>query len=357
LALTNVEIDPPKADEGTLQASTLTFDIENVSDARTPVSLELRRSGEAEAVSKVGLHASDAEGTPVNASRREHHPERTAFEFTPESSPAGDRISVTATQGIRYPAVDSVATETVRVRVSDDSDGEASETLRVTIRNADENGGTSERTSGRDRRSDQTIGLNDFSPRRPGLDEMIPDLREGGYVLYFRHAKTGSGKDQFVTSPDESRAVDIVTREPFDFTDCARQRNLSVAGRRQSMKVGEAVERLDIPVGSVLASSLCRCVDTAELMFGRVEPIDALNYALGNGGDALRLTTTPPESGTNKALVAHSLDTVGLSETMAYGSNISEGSMMVIDPVPALEDAVVRFITSDELIEYAQDYG
>ncbi len=71
----------------------------------------------------------------------------------------------------------------------------------------------------------------------------------------FRHTATDWGED------DE---------HPVDLSDCDTQRNLSATGRRQARAIGEAIERLDIPIGRVLSSPFCRAVDTARLAFGRV---------------------------------------------------------------------------------------
>ena len=83
--------------------------------------------------------------------------------------------------------------------------------------------------------------------------ELVDALRDGGHVLYLRHAET----------PEDG------TDQPGSIGDCSRQRLLTDAGRADARAIGEAVRALGVPVGAVLASPYCRTVETAELAFGR----------------------------------------------------------------------------------------
>ncbi len=84
--------------------------------------------------------------------------------------------------------------------------------------------------------------------------EVLAALREGGYVLFLRHASTDF-------SQDDSRMT--------SFEDCAAQRNLTDQGRAEARALGEHIRRLKIPIGEVLASPFCRTMETARLAFGR----------------------------------------------------------------------------------------
>src|SRR5215470_6602783 len=92
--------------------------------------------------------------------------------------------------------------------------------------------------------------------REPGAQELLAALRHGGFVLYFRHAAT-----------DFSQNDEKMKR----FEDCADQRNLVDQGRADARAAGAAIRELKIPVERVLASPFCRTVETAQLLFGRVE--------------------------------------------------------------------------------------
>lgn len=156
--------------------------------------------------------------------------------------------------------------------------------------------------------------------------ELVRALAEGGHVIYFRHAPTDwSGHDN--------------VRADGDWTSCdpERMRQLSDEGRQIARKVGRALRRLDVPVGSVHSSPYCRCVQTAELLnLGPVETTrDILNaraaeYVGGRG--ALRTSArhrlgTPPPDGTNTVLVAH-----GNVFLLAAGERPPEAGAAVVRP-------------------------
>jgi len=79
-------------------------------------------------------------------------------------------------------------------------------------------------------------------------------LRAGGCVVLMRHAVTVAG----VGDPPG-----------FRLDDCSSQRNLSEAGRQQARALGEAFQRERVQLAEVRSSAWCRCVDTAQLAFGR----------------------------------------------------------------------------------------
>jgi len=126
--------------------------------------------------------------------------------------------------------------------------------------------------------------------------QLLAELLNGGYILYFRHAATDfSRNDERMKS----------------FEDCAHQRNLTDRGRSDARAAAAAIRRLGIPVERVLASPFCRTVETAQLLFGRAEkmqevrggpsaPAGSERYA------ALRkILATPVPAGTNLAVVGH----------------------------------------------------
>src|SRR5260221_1435979 len=102
---------------------------------------------------------------------------------------------------------------------------------------------------------------------------LLAKLREGGYVLYMRHTST-----DFSQNDTNSRS----------FEDCANQRNLTDKGRNEARAVGEHIKRLGIPVGTVLASPLCRTMETARLAFGKTQPMPAVTRGPARPDDARR---------------------------------------------------------------------
>jgi phosphohistidine phosphatase SixA len=89
-------------------------------------------------------------------------------------------------------------------------------------------------------------------------------LKGGGQVVLVRHALTTPG-----TGDPEGMKLD----------DCATQRNLSDEGRAHARRLGEAFRARAVPVGQVLSSPWCRCIETARLAFGQAPGIAP---ALGN---------------------------------------------------------------------------
>lgn len=160
--------------------------------------------------------------------------------------------------------------------------------------------------------------------------ELLAALRGGGFVLYFRHADTD-------WKQNDTRGMNL--------EDCAAQRNLSDRGRENARAIGAAIRALAIPIGSVLASPLCRTVETAMLAFGVAEK----SMAVREGGplppgspgryEALRvLLSTPVAPGTNSILVGHAYPYYSL----VGGQYLEEGEADVVRPRGADFEVVAR---------------
>src|SRR5262245_12751612 len=175
----------------------------------------------------------------------------------------------------------------------------------------------------------------DASAQRPAAvplrgAELLTALRGGGYILYFRHADTDhSQNDQRMTSID----------------DCSTQRNLTDRGRDHARAIGESIRSLGVPIGSVLASPMCRTVETATLAFGRAEKSMAVREAgpLPPGDPArfaaLRaLLSAPVAPGTNTAVVGHAYPYY----TLVGGQYLSEGQADVVRPTGSGFEVVAR---------------
>ena len=159
-------------------------------------------------------------------------------------------------------------------------------------------------------------------------------LRGGGHVILMRHAAT----DRTLGDPPG-----------FRLEDCATQRNLIEEGRAQARRLADVLRSRAIPIGRVLSSQWCRCLETARLAFGRAEPWPALN---GGPRDADRvaarvrelrgLLATPP-SGGNLALVTH-----GFNIRDATGEMPVEGGLIVFTPLGGDRFAIAgRLVPSD----------
>ncbi len=90
------------------------------------------------------------------------------------------------------------------------------------------------------------------STARPQDPSTWNTLRGGGHVLLIRHARAPGTFD-----PPE-----------FKLGDCSTQRNLNDEGREQARRLGNFVRAMQVPIGRVLSSEWCRCIETAQLAFG-----------------------------------------------------------------------------------------
>lgn len=178
---------------------------------------------------------------------------------------------------------------------------------------------------------------------KPVSAATIEALKAGGHVIFFRHAATDHSK---------------IDTDTVNLQNCATQRPLSDLGRRQSAAFGEAFRRIGIPVGAVLASPYCRCIDTAQLAFGRVTVSQDLVFALNTGRErsaalaaALRamLATVPGPEG-NTVISGH---TANLIEATSLWIK-PEGAAMIFRPDGRGGFAHVGTVMPDEWMALAK---
>jgi broad specificity phosphatase PhoE len=156
-------------------------------------------------------------------------------------------------------------------------------------------------------------------PLAAGADEKLWSLlKKGGQVVLIRHAVTDPG----VGDPPG-----------FRLEDCTTQRNLSDAGRREARRLGTAIWHRAIPVGRVLSSRWCRCLETATLAFGGSQSSPTLDNLFGFEGNRERqlaafraLVASAPAKG-NLILVTHG------STTMAFtGVRPATTELVIVTP-------------------------
>ena len=167
--------------------------------------------------------------------------------------------------------------------------------------------------------------------------ELVAALKQGGHVLFLRHASRDGKADPRPVGP----------------TDCARQSQLSDEGREEARRLGAAFRRLGIPVGSVFSSQYCRCTDTAEFAFGRFITDPGLNafYRVGLPQEEVerrvaalrRLVSTAPPAGQNVVVVGHGWHYV----TLTGRGNLATAEAAVFMPTGSGYREVGRLTLAD----------
>jgi broad specificity phosphatase PhoE len=110
-------------------------------------------------------------------------------------------------------------------------------------------------------------------------EDLVNLLRQGGYVLVMRHA----------SSPREAP-----TKEQANPDNLKLERQLDEPGRRGSAAMGDALRRLQIPIGSVLTSPTYRAIETVKLAgLDRPQAVSEL----GDGGQSMQVSRRPRHRG------------------------------------------------------------
>lgn len=145
-------------------------------------------------------------------------------------------------------------------------------------------------------------------------DDPAALLRRGGCVLLIRHAQTEPG-----------------TGDPpgFKLTVCSTQRNLSAAGRQSAVRMGQWFKDRRLQPQAVLSSAWCRCIDTANLAFGKSELWAPLNSVFGDRlplpdqTAALRQALAQLPAGQFQVWVSHQTNVTALvGQFMAMGEGV-----------------------------------
>lgn len=159
--------------------------------------------------------------------------------------------------------------------------------------------------------------------------ELLAALRQGGYVIYFRHTSTDFSRDDVRSKSDD---------------DCENQRPLTDKGRDEARQIGAAIRELKIPVGQVLASPRCRTMETAMLAFGKPEPSSEVRAGPSAPDSADRyaplraLLSTPVKPGANVVIASHG----NPFYATAGAPYLAEGEAAVVRPLGKDFEIVAR---------------
>jgi phosphohistidine phosphatase SixA len=164
---------------------------------------------------------------------------------------------------------------------------------------------------------------------------LVEALKDGGHVLVMRHT----------SSPRE--LPDAATVNPDNVNG---ERQLDEKGRRDATAIGEALRRLQIPVGQVLSSPAYRALETARLAgFDEVTVQqelgnDDMEASTAQNAEWLRVqAANAPQQG-NLLLITHGPNLNAAFAQAAAG--MEEGDMLVLNPRSRPGPEVVGIIKS-----------
>jgi len=184
--------------------------------------------------------------------------------------------------------------------------------------------------------SDSTVADSARTTRRefPHPDTTLAQrLRSGGYVIVFRHSITDMAQ----------RDSDVE-----NFEDRSAQRNLNKEGEAQAARIGKAIAELRIPIGTVLSSPMWRCRDTAQIAFGRHQPVPEL-FRRGPEYRAKRLVLlgTKPEEGKDMVLVTHQDLLIPIISGLRR-DQLKEGDAFIVKPLGEGAFDIVAQVTPED---------
>lgn len=145
-------------------------------------------------------------------------------------------------------------------------------------------------------------------------DDPVALLRRGGCVLMLRHAQTELG---------------IGDPPGFNLEVCSTQRNLSASGKQGAVRMGQWFKARGLQPQAVLTSAWCRCVDTANLAFGKSQLWAPLNSVFGDRlplpdqTEALRQALKQLPTGQFQVWVSHQVNVSALvGQFLAMGEGV-----------------------------------
>jgi broad specificity phosphatase PhoE len=176
------------------------------------------------------------------------------------------------------------------------------------------------------------------------MPKLIQQLRAGGNILLIRHERTEVPS----VTDDYSRPAD----------DCTVQRNLSASGYAGAIETRSVLRALRITAQRVIASPMCRTVETARQMFVTYTTDNRLMHEMDKQGrtndvaaaDLKAVLDEIKATEGNVAIVTH----FGLI-MRATGIQLSEGEIAVMRRNEAGQLILLRQIMGSDLAPHARE--
>lgn len=168
-----------------------------------------------------------------------------------------------------------------------------------------------------------------------GDGEIIPALKNGGYIIFMRHAQAPAELPTTATASPGNTML---------------ERQLDAQGRSEAIAFGEAIRRLGIPLASIESSPSYRTRQTARLA-GFTE-VTIRDYLLQEEREIPESVLIPmkaalaikPESG-NQLLISHSGNISAIFPDL--DPYISQGEAIIIDPALSISIPLARILITD----------
>lgn len=172
---------------------------------------------------------------------------------------------------------------------------------------------------------------------------LVQCLRGGAYTIHWRHAdadvcadRTDLGTAANTTVPNWWRSCD---------SNCptATARQLNAAGVERAIYIGQHIVAMGVPIGRVVSSEFCRCIQTAESMnFGpTIETNSGITYWVYDEANRCALSyallAEVPAAGTNTVVIGHAgfspscptLSNLAWSECAVFKADGQGGSTLI----------------------------
>lgn len=140
---------------------------------------------------------------------------------------------------------------------------------------------------------------------------LVECLRGGGYTIHWRHADADVCSDHLELGTAANPVVPNWWRSCDANCGTATARQLNAVGVQRATAIGQRIRSLGIPIGRVVSSEYCRCLQTAESMdFGpAIETSTGITYFVYDEPNRCATSydwiETVPAAGTNTALIGH----------------------------------------------------
>ena len=153
--------------------------------------------------------------------------------------------------------------------------------------------------------------------KKPDHEKWAKLVLKGGYILHFRHAQKQSGWkdliafDQLELNNFFKKGKKIDSNNPTYYKDTGC---LGSKGKIQARAMNDLIKEVNLPIGHVFSSPICRARETAQYVFNGYEKLDEgftymdiTSAKPADRGDQIRelYQSLPIKKGTNTIVSAH----------------------------------------------------